>query len=465
MNRSFVLRSIILSTIYLAFLCYTSHGLQLYSKRLWGNDRYKTAAAISQYGWEKSEYAVLARGDDFADALCAGPLAKKYDAPILLTETEELGHDVLMELIRLEVNNVIIVGGPGAVSYAVEESIKSLGIMKVYRIWGADRYETAVSIAEELGVCSKVALASGDDFPDALSISSIASALSMPILLTGRDSLPGCVKRYIEGQSLSCAYIIGGTGVISSSMEEILPNPVRLGGRDRYETNVRVIEEFAGQLNFGSMYVAVGDGPRGNEFADALAGAVLAAKSRSPVILVHGSLAEVTGKLIKPRITDGGVVIALGGEGAVPERVVKEILSYGDEAQERAESSYGSDTPAYNEENPVKISWDDDGIDGGEKIFNASEGDMVDIVFYAVDNSDSAGAVEVLRFVMKWQSLEGSSIQDISILEGASQINGGMCYIDGDTHSLVDKGSICFRVRVRFHKAGRYGLTINAVKD
>jgi putative cell wall-binding protein len=61
--------------------------------RISGADRYKTAVAISQKGWEKADYAVLARGDNFADALCAGPLAYKYGGPILLTEPGKLNAD------------------------------------------------------------------------------------------------------------------------------------------------------------------------------------------------------------------------------------------------------------------------------------------------------------------------------------------------------------------------------------
>lgn len=57
----------------------TSNQIQSASKvRLSGNDRYKTSAAISKSGWTSSQYAILARGDNFANALCAGPLAKSW---------------------------------------------------------------------------------------------------------------------------------------------------------------------------------------------------------------------------------------------------------------------------------------------------------------------------------------------------------------------------------------------------
>ncbi|NLI94099.1 MAG: cell wall-binding repeat-containing protein [Peptococcaceae bacterium] len=74
--------------------------------RLEGTDRYKTAAAISRKGWDISDYAVLARGDDFADALCAGPLAAKYNAPILMTEPNELNTATLDEMKRLGVKHL-----------------------------------------------------------------------------------------------------------------------------------------------------------------------------------------------------------------------------------------------------------------------------------------------------------------------------------------------------------------------
>ena len=51
------------------------------NERIFGNDRYETAVAISQEGWESSDVVVLARGDNFADALCAGPLAYLLNGP------------------------------------------------------------------------------------------------------------------------------------------------------------------------------------------------------------------------------------------------------------------------------------------------------------------------------------------------------------------------------------------------
>ncbi|MCS4469015.1 cell wall-binding repeat-containing protein [Clostridium botulinum] len=59
-------------------------------ERLCGNNRYETNSKIVDSGWTSSEYAVVASGDDFADALCAAPLAKQNKAPILLANKDTL---------------------------------------------------------------------------------------------------------------------------------------------------------------------------------------------------------------------------------------------------------------------------------------------------------------------------------------------------------------------------------------
>jgi len=166
--------------------------------RISGADRYQTAVAVSQQGWKTSDYAVLARGDNFADALCAGPLAQKYGGPILLTGTNQLNADTLTELQRLGVKHLFIAGGVGAVSQSVENALKAAGIATIERIYGDDRYETSVKIAEKVGNTGKAVLATGGDFPDALSISGIAAKLGMPILLTAKNTFPASVKSYFQ---------------------------------------------------------------------------------------------------------------------------------------------------------------------------------------------------------------------------------------------------------------------------
>ncbi|MFP3361692.1 cell wall-binding repeat-containing protein, partial [Planococcus sp. SIMBA_143] len=78
----------------------------------------------------------------FPDALAAAPLAYYYNAPILLTEKKKLSKVTEAALTFLQVENVTIVGGKGAVSTSIENYLEDeLGI-EVDRVAGKDRYET-----------------------------------------------------------------------------------------------------------------------------------------------------------------------------------------------------------------------------------------------------------------------------------------------------------------------------------
>ncbi|KZL90206.1 cell wall-binding repeat-containing protein [Clostridium magnum] len=123
--------------------------------RLWGSDRYETATKVAQTGWTStSDYAVIASGEGYADALCAAPLAKANNAPILLTQNGDLNANALSELKRLNVKHAFIVGGTGVVSQNVEDKIKAQ-VGDVQRLAGQNRYETSVKVAEKLGTNQK----------------------------------------------------------------------------------------------------------------------------------------------------------------------------------------------------------------------------------------------------------------------------------------------------------------------
>lgn len=298
------------------------------TSRIAGVDRYQTAVAISQKGWQASDYAVLARGDDFADALCAGPLAQNYSGPILLTEPQSLNADTLTELKRLGVKHLFIAGGTGAIAQSVEDELKAGGIASIERIYGETRHDTSVKIAEKLGNPEKAVLVTGHDFPDALSISVVAAKLGLPILLTSKNDLPAEVSNYFQDHStITQTYIVGGTGVISADLESQVPNPVRLAGNDRYDTNIAVLEYFGSSFNFETIYVAIGGGGNGDEFADALTGATLAAKTSSPLVLISGSLPKRTGDYLKTKLSFSSNVIALGGQAVVSSAVLAEIIA------------------------------------------------------------------------------------------------------------------------------------------
>ncbi|WP_145990606.1 MULTISPECIES: cell wall-binding repeat-containing protein [unclassified Planococcus (in: firmicutes)] len=244
--------------------------------RISGIDRYQTAIAISQTGWESADTVVIATAGNFPDALAGGPLAYLEDAPILLTRSGELHSETALEIERLGAEKAIILGGSGAVSDAVEAELKTMNLA-TERIGGETRYETATLIAEKMG-SRRAVVANGLNFPDVLSVSPYAAKNGIPILLTRSDALPKETASALERYTSSL--VIGGTGVVSEDVFGHLPNPERFGGKTRYDTGLEV----ATRLPLGDSRAFIATGLN---FPDALTGSVLAAKNDAPILLVR----------------------------------------------------------------------------------------------------------------------------------------------------------------------------------
>lgn len=289
--------------------------------RIWGSDRYDTAIEISKSGWsDGSEYAIIANGENFPDALSAAPLAKKYNAPILLNSGKSIDSKVESELKRLNVKKVFIIGGTAVVPSSVEERLSQVNIEAI-RLYGQDRYETAVKVAEQLGFNGELAIASGENFPDAMSMAPIAAQKGMPIILTSGENLPSSVAKYIKDKKINKTYVIGGNDVVSDNIFNTLPNAERLYGDSRYDTNIAVLKKFENELHFNNIYLS-----NGENFPDALAGSTLAAKNSSAVILVSSYSGVSTGNFLSSRLTSFKNANILGGTGVVDDILVQILL-------------------------------------------------------------------------------------------------------------------------------------------
>ena len=88
--------------------------------------------------------AIVATGENFADALTAGPLAYAQ-FPLILTESNVLSPEALQTMESVDIEQVIIFGGESAVSSAVASAIEAEGITMI-RLAGANRYETNVAV-------------------------------------------------------------------------------------------------------------------------------------------------------------------------------------------------------------------------------------------------------------------------------------------------------------------------------
>lgn len=298
--------------------------------RLYGSNRYETSVNISKYGYKTtSTYLIIASGEDYADALCSVPLAKKYNCPVILCPKDYVPADTFNEIKRLNPKHVLLMGLEGALSKKVEDTIKSLSdSIEVERIGGSNRYETSLKAAEVLNDNKKVtsaALCSGNSYADALSIASAAGISNMPILLTKKDSVSKEVKEFIDDNNLSKVYVIGGSGVISDDVKDEF-KAVRLGGQDRYDTNSIVLNEFKDLFSKDTLFLAVG-GPYKSDFADALSGSALAAVYNAPVLLVDRVSYKSSSSVPSIDFSSNVNIVTLGGDKVLPDDVVSNIVN------------------------------------------------------------------------------------------------------------------------------------------
>jgi len=294
--------------------------------RIAGKDRYSTAALISQETFTPGVDAVyIATGVNFPDAL-AGSAASGGDGPILLVTKNAIPGATLAELRRLKPKKIIVLGGTGVVSAAVESTLRKEAATT--RQSGADRYSTAAAIsAKHFDPGAAVAfVATGEDFPDALTGGPAAAALGGPILLTQKAKLPSATISELKRLKPKRIVVVGGTGVVSEAVQDALKGYTtgevsRLAGADRYSTGGKISKD-AFKAGAPVAYVATGA-----NFPDALAGGAAGAFKDGPVLLVAGgtipkaTAAELT--RLKPKS-----IIVLGGTAVVPKTVETALAAY-----------------------------------------------------------------------------------------------------------------------------------------
>ncbi|TYS85254.1 S8 family serine peptidase [Rossellomorea aquimaris] len=303
--------------------------------RHYGLTSVETAVEISKNGWNSLQeeeltiggnklygsFVVLASGDSFPDSLAASPLASHLDSPILLVKNNRLSESVKEELKRLNPSHVLMIGGENAISHEVENEIKNLSISTA-RLFGVDRYETAVAINDAIPyTTNKAFVVSGQNYPDALSVASYSGSMQYPVLFVQKDKVPQSVRTYMKENEISKTYVIGGQGILTNKMVDQLPGHFRIYGLDRYETNYKVHQTFASE-DSDSVYFATG-----GKFPDALSISPLAARTDSPVVLVDKRHNPYLQKSINVFSSRNSYHI-LGGPGALSIEKAWEIDHY-----------------------------------------------------------------------------------------------------------------------------------------
>lgn len=285
--------------------------------KLVGKNRYETAVKVSKSGWNKANNVILVNSNALSDALIVTPLAKVKDAPILLIDKNSIPEDTRIEINRLGAKNITLIGGEGVISSNVENQLKKEGY-NVTRIGGNDRVQTSINVANELNrleYFEDVVVVNGyKGLADATSIAAISGSNTIPILYTNGSNLNG-IKKFIE-QNADNVYIVGSTSVVSTGLESELKRAdlkvERLGGKDRKDTNAKVINKFYNGVDLNCVFVVKDGSEKESELVDGLAVGVLAAKLESPVILASDGLSKSQQDFLRGKDVIVGVQVGGG---------------------------------------------------------------------------------------------------------------------------------------------------------
>lgn len=187
-----------------------------------------TTVGVRDDDTHSGRMAIVARADEFPDALVAGSVGYAFPAPLLLTTGDTLHSDASAALDELDIDTVVVPGGRSAVSSTVVNQIENKGI-SVQRVSGVDRVATSVEfyffLRDELGFDpGHVNMARGNRFPDALTLGPHAGEETHPIVLTANETTLGgagaVAELLAETCEVSLLHVAGGHEAISPDLEQ-----------------------------------------------------------------------------------------------------------------------------------------------------------------------------------------------------------------------------------------------------
>ena len=264
-----------------------------------GKNRYDTAINVSKALYSNgSDNLILVNSEDYADGYLASSLSVVLNAPILTTEKDYMDVNIRSEIMRLRPKKVYVIGGTGVVSENIaEKNIKNMLNIDVKRIKGADKYETAINVAKEIGNIksfnSIFLIPSNDTMIDGGIISSISGNLNIPILYTNPNELVSSVKNYISSnlRKIKKIYLISGlfSNNVVSYIKSLGIEVETIKGSDRYKTNANLLNKFNNKFN--SVVIV-------NNQIDLIGASSFAAKKNSALFYVNNEIDEEQIKVI-----------------------------------------------------------------------------------------------------------------------------------------------------------------------
>lgn len=319
--------------------------------RLAGESAADTSARIATEAFpEGSEWVVIARDDDFADAMSDTGLAGVLNAPIVLTDRYSLSDAAARAVQALGAKKAYIIGGTGAIPGDIEGGLATFGCQTQGRIFGYDSWDTSTECAKKIAEHggnpgSNAVVAMSTNFQDALSISSYAYKYQVPIFLEtdeahGRQLTEAAVSAIKELSGT--IYVPGGNGAVPrASVEEVFGKQrvVRLSGWDGYDTSNQIATYMVERGLLSPSTICLASGAPDPKGVDALAGAALAGKAGGVVLLtnanprfgsistttIEGADSEGTSAFLPSHAKDVEQAYILGGKAVMPAELQQRV--------------------------------------------------------------------------------------------------------------------------------------------
>lgn len=200
--------------------------------RISGKDRYETciriAEELAKSGKSPEKFAVVT-GLGYADALSISPYAATVNMPIIYTHPTLGMPEICKNYIAKNCakdDEIFVIAGNKTISDETKNMLAQY-CKNVERIAGLDRFDTSLAIVKRFSdsFSNDLMVATGNDFPDALSGGVLAAKLDVPILLANSANAQHLKKDavdYVQSINPNVIYLLGGAGVLPDRIKAFL---------------------------------------------------------------------------------------------------------------------------------------------------------------------------------------------------------------------------------------------------
>ncbi|MGA1837321.1 cell wall-binding repeat-containing protein [Herbiconiux sp. 11R-BC] len=190
-----------------------------------GPDRYAVSQRVAWAYFPEGSAATVfvATGENFPDALAAVPAAASQGAPVLLVPGSQQVVDqaTIAAIRRLGAKKIVIVGGPVSVSPGIEAQLSSVA-PSLERIGGADRFAVATAVNTRFfPTATEAFVATGSNFPDALTGGVLAASRHAPLLLVRPDCVPTAAHAALEHWGVARTTLLGGPASLGAGVMDL----------------------------------------------------------------------------------------------------------------------------------------------------------------------------------------------------------------------------------------------------